>query len=123
MNIVRIVDMSGCISFLTLMPLFAILISKKSKLLHKLHSPLTILCTVMLLLHLVTSFMIGSVSDMNFVIVIGSGILAVIGFVVSILTVIQKKKRTKARLKWHIIFAIATFIITVIHIKLAGMLL
>lgn len=123
MNIVRIVDMTGCVSMLMLILISIIYLKRKSKLLHKLHGPLTIVCSIALLIHLVTSFTIGSMQNLGFAIVIITGVLATVGFIVSVLVIIRKKNRTKNRLKLHIVLALMTFAVTVIHIMLSEMLL
>ena len=123
MNYLRIVDMTGCVSFLLLILISIIYFKKKSILLKKLHTPLTAVCTLMLLLHFIYSFLIGSIQDIGFVVVFASGVLAVAGFVASIFVIIQRKKRTNSGIKLHVVFSLITFVITLIHIALSEMLL
>ncbi|HKM21594.1 MAG TPA: hypothetical protein VJZ01_06100 [Lachnospiraceae bacterium] len=93
MNLIRIVDMTGCISMIAL------------------------------LLHLVPSFFIGCFQNIGFVIVLATGILAVLCFIVSILVVMPKRKLMGEKVKWHITCALITIGVTVIHIFLSEMLM
>ncbi len=123
MNILRIADLSGCVSILILCPLCALFIRKRSRLLKKIHSPLTVLVSIILLLHLCTSIFTGSMQNTDFMIVFLSGILAVSGFIASVILILFKRKCPQKMRKYHIVLSLITFCVAIMHIILSEMLL
>ncbi|MDO5574343.1 MAG: hypothetical protein Q4G60_10265 [bacterium] len=118
-----IINMTGLLSLVCMLVVTAIFWRKKSKLMHRLHKPLTIIGGVFTLVHTVISLVAVSMMDINVLLVILSGILAVAGFAASIVVLVNKKTERVTAVRKHVIYSFISVGISILHVVLAEVLL
>lgn len=114
-----LIDMTGFGMTLCLIMIIAVFWLKESRLLHKMHKPLTVFLGVLAIIHAAASFTAVMVIDRNMLLIIISGLLAVMGFIAGILVLLKKRKSKELAVKLHIIYSFLSAGFSVIHIILS----
>ena len=118
-----IIDMTGLLGMICMIVVAAIFWRRKSRMMHRLHKPFTILGGFLTVIHTVAALIAISAIDGAALLVVLSGALAIGGFVISIVVLVNQKTEHKKAVRQHVIYSFASVGISIHHVILAEVLM